>query len=200
MGLTYTILGGAFQIAAIVFAVLAYNADKAIDKITPPSATTYNINGDSIKRDKKTNNKQESDHKKEKPQEVKYEENPNVNKTPNINNGIINSGVNNGTQTVNNVYKGNEPRQLNNQDIADIKLNIPKNYKLDFEYFDNSDESVNYAQQIANELIKMGYHINSAKGYGGLVIGGKPHKENERFIYYLNDVEKTVKIDIREQK
>lgn len=217
MGLTFTILAGAFQIAAIVCGILAYNADKTIDKIPQENNTTFNINGDYINRDKKTNIKndfapkkgkiieanltsvkQVSESKKEKLEEMNQEDNSNINKTPSINNGIINSGINNGNQTVNN-YNGIEPRQINDQDIAYIKNNIPLDYKIDFKYVNSTQESIDYSEQLFMELKKMGYDINSVSAIG-MLIDGIPINKGDRYKVSKDDSKKTAKIVIKEQK
>jgi hypothetical protein len=70
MGLTYTIFAGFLQIAAIIFGVLAYTADKRENEVKT-TENTFNINGDFVNRDKKSSMNIGSVVKNEKTQVVK---------------------------------------------------------------------------------------------------------------------------------
>jgi hypothetical protein len=216
MGLSYTILAGLFQIAAVLCGILAYKADKKVDAVAT-SANIFKINGDYVNGDKNTDTNKKVAVKKDKRQEAIHNEKSDNNKIPienniltssdvnnsvrnsGVNNGIINSGVNNGTQTVNNVYKGIEPRQLNKQDIEDIKYEIPLDYKINIDYVNSTEESTNYAEQIFLELKKNGYIINSVNSIG-MLMDGRPNKTGDRYYIKKDDSEKVATIVIKEQK
>lgn len=218
MGLTFTILAGVCQIGVIIFGVLAYNSDNKGSVKSQPG-NIFNITGDYVNRDKDSNFKQEplikkdksnkvnstktnQEHvlNKEKIKENNHKEKSDVSKTPSVNNGIINSGINYGNQTVNNLYnRKEESRQLNNQDIEFINSNIPLDYKIIIDYVNSTQESINYTEQIYAELKKIGYNIISVNSIG-MLIDGIPNNPGDRYFVYKNDSEKTIKIVIKEQK
>jgi len=203
---TYTILALICTIGAVVFGFLANYSEKKEDPKPLKGDTIFNINGDYVNRDKNIK-KSNVDTKEFKPKtEVKTldksinDETINENESL-INNGIINSGNNYGSQTVNN-YNNTEqsPRKINNEDVNLINA-IPKDYKITFLYVSSFEETINYAEQIFNEIKKAGYNIIEVNSTGMyLENGGKPHKRGERIYLTLDDESKIARVIIREQK
>lgn len=197
---TYTILSVIFGILALVFGALANYADRKENfssAPTPPHTNTYNINGDYVNRDKKTN--QETN---DKPETVELKEKPTNEKTTKksiINNGIINSGTNNGTQTVNNIYNEKLPRKINNEDVNIIRDKIPLDYKISFIYVNSTEESINFANEVFSVIKEMGYEILEVSA-AGIYSDGKPYRKDERISFTLYDNDKKALIVIKEQK
>lgn len=214
MGVIYTILGAFCQIAVVIFGFLAYYSDKSSERGLKGNGAIFNINGDYINKEGKVNNdlesKNDKDEEKIVPKVEKEFESTNeksqINQgnkpikesTPSVNNGIINSGVNNGNQTVNN-FNDPLPRQINDSDRAAIKDNIPKDYQIDFSYVNRTQESVEYAQQIFTELQKGGYNVGPPTSIGVLV-DGVPIERGDRFKIYKDEPNKMVRIIIKEQR
>lgn len=198
MGGTYTILGSIFQIAAIICFAVVYFSDKNKDSVkpvlTPSSNNTYNIQGDYVNRDKTV--------KTDKIKKVQKSLNssPTLNKGEIIinNGGIVNSGVNNGTQTVNN-YNERQPRKLNSNDINDIKNTIPKEYNVIISFVNSTEEAINYTNQIISELKTLNYRIIEINSIGVLA-DGRPYAQDERYYINVDISNKKAEIVIKEQK
>lgn len=212
MGLSYTILAGFFQIAAIICGILAYNADKKVN-VAPTSGNTFNINGDYVNRDKNIDNKTVINKKtviqKDKEQEVIHAKKSDNNKilianknvaNSGVNNGIINSGVNYGNQTVNNNYNEKEaPRQVTNNDLEYIKQNIPLDYKIDLSFVNSTQECINYKNQIISGLTQFGYKVANINSIG-MLLDGRINNPGDRFYINKDESQKTAEIVIKEQK
>lgn len=172
---TYKILAQACAALVIIFAAATtiiqqkeLPAEKPVEKSNP----VFNINGDYINNDKIVTAQSEnsSEIKTKVPtvqpaikKEIKViEQNRNDEPKENIiNNGIINSGTNTGTQTVNNYNPEPEPRHVTKDEFNLFKQNIPIDYKILFHFENGTQESINYANEMYNLLIKMGYKIDT---------------------------------------
>lgn len=206
---TYTILGIIFGILALVCGALATYEDRKNNSLVIPANNTYNINGDYINRDKKVieNFTEQSKQEKTSAQPIttkltasKSNEQSNTVKEQTINKGIINEAPNYGTQTVNNYSNEREPRKLNSEDIATIKT-IPKNYNVQFNYINSTEESTKYAEEVFLEIKKLAYNITEVNAIGMYIeSGGKPHIKGERIYLTLYDNDKRAVVIIREQK
>lgn len=194
---TYTILSGLCAILAVVFGMLATHAEKKEEASPlPVTNTILNVKGDYVNKNKTV--KTEKTNKVQKP--IKSEPLTNKSETIINNGGIVNSGINNGTQTVNNYSNEREPRKLNSEDISTLKT-IPLDYRVQFMYVNSSEESTNYANEIFIELNKLNYNIIEVNSVGMyLENGGKPHVKGERIYLTQYPDEKRAVVLIREQK
>ncbi|MES2575688.1 MAG: hypothetical protein V4572_12135 [Bacteroidota bacterium] len=220
IGLAFTILAGVSTVGVILF----NKDDNTLPTNNTKNNNTYNIKGDFVNRDKISNvyidtvkrkdkspneniNKKKDNtlvsNKKvdvlvEKPSEKPVENN---NDKPVVNNGIINSGVNYGTQTVNNNnYNGREaPRQITQTDVDNIKKYIPLDYKISILYCTNTQESLDFSNQIYRVLKEIGYTIYETKG-AGMIGDGYQNNPGLKFRLNKEDKNKTAKITIKEQK
>ena len=191
MGLTYTILAGLCTIGAVIFTILAYNADKSDISVSPSTTSTTNINvsGDYVNRDKINKVIKES-----KPKQVTKKEEPIQN------NGIINNGVNNGTQTVNNVTNNyndiKKIRHLDNEDIEYIKTNMPLDYNISISYENSTDENVDFTNEIYNHLKKVGYNISEITS-SQVIMGGPALIPSRKYSMYKDVANKIIRLTIK---
>lgn len=212
----YIALLGLSAAGVTIFGVLAKNEYEAKNKKTNSNSNlnpVYHINGDYINGDKQFTEKPKDTSDSNSSHDTKQNgikstianENKSTeklgdkSKAPTVNNGIINSGVNYGNQTVNNHYNENEPRQLTKQDIEAIENNIPLDSKIIIEFVNSTQECVNYTGQIISVLKKIGYNVNEINA-NGMLLDGRPSQKGERFYIDKGDSEKTFKIVIKEQK
>ena len=194
---TYTILAVLCGIFALVFGALATYADRKESSSPTTTSNTYNISGDYVKRDKKVTEKSKIERNNHRANSV--DEKPKTKQI--INNGIINSGANYGTQTVNNNYNELQPRRLNNDDIKDIKNKIPLDYNVIINFVNSTEESINYAQEILTEVKRLGYNIIEINSIGMYVEGGGiPQPKDEKYRLDIDNSNKKVIILIRTQK
>jgi hypothetical protein len=110
----------------------------------------------------------------------------------------VNSGNNYGSQTVNN-YNEKQPRKLNTTDINEIKNAIPKDYAVIISFINSTEETINYTKEIISELKKLDYNIIETNSIG-ILAGGKPYVQGERYYIELDNSNKKAEIIIREQK
>lgn len=155
--------------------------------------------GDNVSRDKIINTTTVNVEIPQKELKQVVKEKAAIKADPIINNGIVNSGVNNGTQTVNNVYNEKPPRKINKEDLTNIRYHIPLDYKIEFIYVNNTEESTNYANEVFLAMKEMGYvivHISSTQ----IFADGKPYRKDERIDFTINPAEKKAQIVIKEQR
>jgi hypothetical protein len=189
---TYTILAALCGVGVIVFSTLATYADKKKDiSEESPNNPIFNIEGDYINGDKTVKEKSTP--------AVIHTEKIIEHKPAIVNNGgIVNSGNNYGSQTVNN-YNEKQPRKLNTTDINEIKNAIPKDYAVIISFINSTEETINYTKEIISELKKLDYNIIETNSIG-ILAGGKPYVQGERYYIELDNSNKKAEIIIREQK